>query len=305
MSSPFKIRMDTPLGRYFSAVWRLLRFDRPIGIWLLLWPTLWGLWLAADGAPPLKILMIFVTGVVLMRAAGCAINDYADRDFDPHVARTCNRPLATGELAPRHALGWATLLAAISLILVLFTNALTIAYAAVAAVLAATYPWAKRFHSFPQVHLGIAFAWAIPMGWTAIHGTHPGPDVWLLFTITIVWIVVYDTFYAMTDRDDDRKIGVKSSAIAFGEHDRLITGLLQAMFIAGLVMLGLRLEYGITWFIGVALAGLLSFHQQVLIVSRVPADCLRAFRNNHWLGLIVFSALVIDRFLADFGKSVG
>lgn len=273
---------------------RLVRLDRPVGIYLLLWPTLWALWLAADGLPPAHLIFIFVAGVVLMRSAGCAINDYADRHIDAHVARTRDRPLAIGSITPREALGVFTVLSLTAFVLVLFTNPLTIAYAVAAIALAATYPFMKRFHHFPQVHLGAAFAWAVPMAFTAVHDTHPPTFAWLLFVTTLAWTVVYDTFYGMVDREDDLKIGVKSTAIAFGELDRLITGILQVLVWVGLYLVGQHAELGGGYLAGLVVVALLMFYQQFLIAERDPADCLRAFRNNHYLGAVVMLALVAD-----------
>ncbi len=273
---------------------RLIRLDRPVGIYLLLWPTLWALWLAADGLPPAHLIFIFVAGVVLMRSAGCAINDYADRHIDAHVARTRERPLAIGSITPREALGVFAALSLAAFLLVLFTNPLTIAYAVVAVALAATYPFMKRFHHFPQVHLGAAFAWAVPMAFTAVHNAHPPTLAWLLFVTTLAWTVVYDTFYGMVDREDDLKVGVKSTAIAFGELDRLITGILQALVWIGLYLVGQHAELGSLYLAGLVIVALLMFYQQFLIAERDPADCLRAFRNNHSLGAVVMLAMVAD-----------
>ena len=273
---------------------RLIRLDRPVGIYLLLWPTLWALWLAADGLPPAHLIFIFVAGVVLMRSAGCAINDYADRHIDAHVARTRERPLAIGSITPREALGVFAALSLAAFLLVLFTNPLTIAYAVVAVALAATYPFMKRFHHFPQVHLGAAFAWAVPMAFTAVHNAHPPTLAWLLFVTTLAWTVVYDTFYGMVDREDDLKVGVKSTAIAFGELDRLITGILQVLVWVGLYLVGQHAELGSLYLAGLVIVALLMFYQQFLIAERDPADCLRAFRNNHSLGAVVMLAMVAD-----------
>ncbi|WP_019589948.1 MULTISPECIES: 4-hydroxybenzoate octaprenyltransferase [unclassified Thioalkalivibrio] len=283
----------TPRERLYEYA-RLTRLDRPVGIYLLLWPTLWALWIAADGLPPWHLLFIFVAGVTLMRTAGCAINDYADRHFDAHVTRTRDRPLAIGSITPREALAVFAALCLVAFVLVLFTNPLTIAFSVVAVLLAGTYPFSKRFHHFPQVHLGAAFAWAVPMAFTAVNNELPPPEAWLLFVITLAWATVYDTFYGMVDREDDLKIGVKSTAIAFGELDRAITGALQVMLWIGLFLLGRNLEFGGVYMAGLAVVAALMFYQQFLIAEREPADCLRAFRNNHYLGAVVMLAMIGD-----------
>ncbi|WP_019625038.1 4-hydroxybenzoate octaprenyltransferase [Thioalkalivibrio sp. ALJT] len=276
---------------------RLIRLDRPVGIYLLLWPTLWALWVAADGWPPAYLVFIFAAGVVLMRSAGCAINDYADRDFDGHVARTRDRPLAIGTITPREALGTFVALSVVAFVLVLFTNLLTILYSLVAVALAGTYPFSKRFHHFPQVHLGAAFAWAVPMAFTAVTGEHPPPVAWLLFVTVLAWTVVYDTFYGMVDREDDLKIGVKSAAIAFGELDRLITAGLQILVWYGLYLVGQHAGFGGYYTAGLVIVAILMFYQQFLIFEREPDDCLRAFKNNHYLGAVVLLAMVADHHL--------
>ncbi|WP_018869170.1 MULTISPECIES: 4-hydroxybenzoate octaprenyltransferase [unclassified Thioalkalivibrio] len=283
----------TPRERLYEYA-RLTRLDRPVGIYLLLWPTLWALWIAADGLPPWHLLFIFVAGVTLMRSAGCAINDYADRHFDAHVTRTRDRPLAIGSITPREALAVFAALCLVAFVLVLFTNPLTIAFSVVAVLLAGTYPFSKRFHHFPQVHLGAAFAWAVPMAFTAVNNELPPPEAWLLFVITLAWTTVYDTFYGMVDREDDLKIGVKSTAIAFGELDRAITGALQVMVWVGLFLLGRNLEFGGVYMAGLAVVAALMFYQQFLIADRQPVDCLRAFRNNHYLGAVVMLAMIGD-----------
>jgi 4-hydroxybenzoate polyprenyltransferase len=273
---------------------RLVRLDRPIGIYLLLWPTLWALWIAAEGVPNLLVLLVFVAGVVLMRSAGCAINDYADREVDPHVARTKTRPVAAGHITPREALGVFAVLGLSAFALVLLLNGLTIALSVVAVLLAATYPFMKRFHHLPQVHLGAAFAWAIPMAFTAVTGTLPPLVAWLLFLAAVLWTTAYDTMYAMCDREDDVKIGVKSSAILFGQHDRLIIGILQILTLALLVAVGILSERGAWYWLGLLAAALLSVYQQWLIREREPPLSLQAFLNNHWLGMAVFVGIAAD-----------
>ncbi|EIJ34930.1 4-hydroxybenzoate octaprenyltransferase [Thiothrix nivea] len=273
---------------------RLVRLDRPIGIYLLLWPTLWALWIAAQGVPDFTILFVFVVGVVLMRSAGCAINDYADRDFDPHVARTKTRPLVTGDISPKEALGVFAVLGLGAFLLEWQLNGLTIALSVVAVLLAATYPFMKRLHHLPQVHLGAAFSWAIPMAFTAVTGVMPPLSAWLLFVAALLWTTAYDTMYAMCDRDDDLKIGVKSTAILFGQHDRLIIGVLQALTLLLLAIVGLLNGLGGWYWLGLLLAAGFSVYQQWLIRHREPTPSLRAFLNNHWLGMAVFAGLALD-----------
>jgi 4-hydroxybenzoate polyprenyltransferase len=273
---------------------RLIRLDRPVGIYLLLWPTLWALWIAADGLPPLHILFIFVAGVTLMRSAGCAINDFADRHIDPHVERTRSRPLAQGSIRPWEAVAVFLLLSALAFVLVLLTNPLTIGFALVAVVLAVTYPFMKRFHSLPQVHLGTAFAWSVPMAFTAVTNEFPPPIAWLLFVTTLTWTVVYDTFYGMVDREYDLAIGVRSTAILFGEQDRLITGILQVLVWLGLYLVGQQAGFGGIYLGALVVVAMLMFYQQFLIFDREPEPCFRAFRNNHHLGLVVLIGMVAD-----------
>ncbi len=273
---------------------RLIRLDRPVGIYLLLWPTLWALWIAAEGFPPLHILLIFVAGVTLMRSAGCAINDFADRHIDPHVERTRSRPLAQGTIRPWEAVAIFLLLSALAFVLVLLTNPLTVAFALVAVVLAATYPFMKRFHSLPQVHLGAAFAWSVPMAFTAVTNEFPPPIAWLLFVTTLTWTVVYDTFYGMVDREYDLAIGVRSTAILFGEQDRLITGILQVLVWLGLYLVGQQAGFGGIYLGALVVVAMLMFYQQFLIFDREPEPCFRAFRNNHHLGLVVLIGMVAD-----------
>lgn len=284
--------MNTVASRLVAYA-QLMRLDRPIGIWLLLWPTLWGLWMAAGGPPDREVLLIFVAGVVLMRSAGCVINDFADRDIDPHVARTADRPLAAGRITPAEALVLFALLSLAALVLVLQTNALTVALSVPAALLAASYPFAKRFHHMPQAHLGAAFAWSIPMAFAAQTG-HVAPVAFALFLVAVLWIVAYDTFYAMADRAEDLEIGVKSSAILFGRHDRLITATLQMLVLAGLALIGQHLGYGPWFAAGLLVAFGLAAWQQWLIRHRAPEACFRAFLNNHAFGAVVFAGLLLE-----------
>ena len=275
----------------------LMRFDRPIGTFLVLWPTLWALWLAADGLPPLGTLIIFVLGVVLMRAAGCVINDFADRNIDGHVERTKDRPLATGEVSAREALWLFGGLCALSFVLVLLTNQLTVMLSFVAVLLAATYPFMKRYTHFPQLVLGAAFAWSVPMSFAAVQNTVPA-EAWLVYIAVVIWTVAYDTFYAMVDRDDDLKIGVKSTAIYFGSEDRLITGILQCSVLFIFVIMGSRFQLGFIYFVGVAVAAALFVYQQRLIKNRQREKCFRAFLNNNYVGMAVFAGIALHYLLA-------
>jgi 4-hydroxybenzoate polyprenyltransferase len=276
-----------------NALWRLMRFDRPIGILLLLWPTLWALWIAGEGHPSARNILIFCTGVVLMRAAGCIMNDVADRDFDPHVERTRNRPLASGELTVRQALLVFFVLMALAFGLVLMTNALTIKLAFAGAVLASTYPFFKRWTHFPQVVLGLAFGWGIPMAFAAELG-YLLPAAWLILVINVVWSVIYDTLYAMVDREDDISIGLKSTAILFGSHDLTIIRILKLLMIAMLVWLGLSLQLSWPWFAGVAVASVLFARQQYHVRNRDRDACFKAFLNNNWVGVAIWSGLLAN-----------
>ena len=271
----------------------LMRLDRPIGTYLLLWPTLWALWLAAEGVPDISTLIIFVLGVILMRAAGCVINDYADRDFDGHVERTRERPLATGRISARQALTAFAVLVGLSGMLVLLTNALTIQLAFVGVGLAALYPFCKRFTFYPQVVLGAAFSWAIPMAFAAQAGTLPMP-LWLLFIANLLWTVAYDTEYAMCDREDDLRIGIKSTAILFGDADRLIIGLLQGLTLVCLLLVGARFDLGLYYYLGLLGMTLGFAWQHWLMRERERLACLQAFLSNHWAGMLVFIGLALD-----------
>ena len=274
-----------------NALWRLMRFDRPIGILLLLWPTLWALLIAGEGSPSLKNILIFGAGVVLMRAAGCIMNDVADRDFDPHVERTRSRPLAAGELTVREALVTFFMIMLLAFGLVLMTNALTIKLAFAGAALAASYPFFKRWTHFPQVVLGLAFGWGIPMAFAAENG-FVAPVAWLILLINITWSVIYDTLYAMVDRDDDISIGLKSTAILFGRHDLLILRFLKILMIILLLVLGVKLQLTWPWFAGVAIAAGLFGWQQKLVVKRDRDGCFKAFLNNNWVGVAILAGLL-------------
>ncbi len=273
--------------------WLLVRADRPIGIFLLLWPALWALWLAGEGHPDPWVVLIFVLGTALMRSAGCAVNDYADRDFDGQVARTCQRPLATGAVSPREAIAVFVVLSLAAFGLVLFLNTLTILNSLVALFLAALYPFMKRHTHMPQLFLGMAFGWAVPMAFTALQGQIP-PLAWPLFAATVIWALIYDTMYAMVDREDDLKVGIKSTAILFGRYDRLVIGLLQLLMLALLAWVGWQAGRGVIYAVGLLIGAGLFVYQQWLIRDRVPAKCFQAFLNNHYFGMVVFFALALD-----------
>lgn len=271
----------------------LIRLNRPIGILLLLWPGLWALWIAGEGQPPWWIVLLFIAGTALMRSAGCAINDYADRDLDGHVQRTSARPLASGRVAPREALMVAAVLALAAFLLVLLLNQKTILMSFVAVTLAALYPFMKRYTHMPQLVLGMAFGWAIPMAFTAL--TNQVPVVaWVLFAATVIWALIYDTMYAMVDRSDDLKIGIKSSAILFGRHDRLIIGLLQLLMLGLLLWAGLLAGRGEWFWLGLGSAALLFLYQQWLIRERDPEACFKGFLNNNYVGMVLFAGIFLD-----------
>ncbi|MGB2148688.1 MAG: 4-hydroxybenzoate octaprenyltransferase [Cobetia amphilecti] len=268
------------------------RLDRPIGTWLLMWPTLWALWLAADGIPERTTLLIFIAGVYLMRAAGCVINDYADRHWDKHVERTRDRPLTSGRISEREALTLFGGLVAAAFVLVCFTNLTTVLLSIVAVLLAASYPFMKRFHHLPQVVLGAAFGWAIPMAFAATLEEVPTYG-WWLFAANLMWTVAYDTAYAMVDRNDDLKVGIKSTAVLFGRADKLMIGLLQLGMLAVLIGIGLHLALGIFYWLGLAAAAVTFVWQQRLIRERERAPCFQAFLNNHWTGLLIFAGIAL------------
>jgi len=275
----------------WNAYWRLMRFDKPIGILLLMWPTWWALLLAGTGRPSLKNCLIFTTGVVLMRTAGCVMNDIVDRDFDPHVERTRLRPLASGELGLSQAIGTFVLLMILAFLLVLLTNALTVKLAFVGAALASVYPFFKRFTQLPQIMLGIAFGWGIPMAFAAETMQVPWVAWWLL-GINILWSVIYDTLYAMVDREDDQTVGVKSSAILFGRFDILIIGILMGLMIISLCTLGVFLGLSWPWYSAVFIATVLFAQQLFTTRERDRDDCFKAFLNNNWVGLVIVIGLL-------------
>ena len=276
--------------------WSLSRFDRPIGILILLWPALWALWVASDGRPDLLVLIVICLGVILMRAAGCVINDYADRNFDPHVERTKQRPIAAGKVTPKEALIVFVVLCLCAFGLVLLLNIYTIMLSFIAAFLAASYPFMKRYTHLPQAYLGIAFGWAVPMSFSAQINSIP-PVAWVMYLAVVLWALVYDTIYAMVDKEDDLKIGVKSTAILFGAYDRHIMAILQIIIVGLLLAIGQMKQLGWLHYGGVLVASGFSVYQQKLIFHREKAQCFKAFLNNNWFGMAVFSGLVMDYLL--------
>jgi 4-hydroxybenzoate polyprenyltransferase len=281
------------LRRQWPQYVALTRLNRPIGIFLLLWPTWWALLIAGDGRPDAWLVVVFTLGVVLMRSAGCVINDFADRGFDGHVRRTRARPLAAGAVRPKEALALFLVLCVAAFALVLTTNLYTILLSFAGVLLAATYPFAKRYTYLPQFHLGLAFGWGIPMAFAAQTGSVP-PTAWLLLIVNVLWSVVYDTMYAMVDRDDDVRIGVKSTAILFADADRVIIGVLQVMMLATLWLVGVNEKLHPSYFGGLLIAAGLFVYHQYLIRARVPEACFKAFRHNNWVGLAICAGLLVN-----------
>lgn len=282
--------------RWRDRLWlyaRLIRLDRPIGTLLVLWPTLWALWLSSGGRPDPHVFAVFVAGAFLMRSAGCAINDYADRDFDPHVQRTRDRPLATGEVTANEALAVFSLLALAAFGLVLTLDRLTVLLAVAGLLLAVTYPFLKRITSLPQLFLGLAFAWSVPMAYAAQTGALPPASAWLLFAAVMLWTTAYDTMYAMVDRDDDVHIGVKSTAILFGRADRAVIGLLQALVLLALWVVGRMNALGLWYHLGLLSAAGYAVYQQVLIRDRERSRCFRAFLSNNGFGATIFVGIAL------------
>ena len=275
-----------------SALLELIRFDRPIGTLLLLWPTLWALWIAAGGIPDYKLLAIFTAGTFLTRSAGCIINDLADRQVDGAVNRTNNRPLVTGAVTKREAVILFVALMLLAFVLVLFTNTLTIVLSIVAVVLASTYPFMKRYTHLPQVVLGLAFSWGIPMAFAAQRNELP-PALWLLFVGNLWWIVAYDTMYAMVDRDDDIPAGIKSTAILFGSYDRAIIAVLQLLCLLSLYLAGQAFALGLYFNLSLVAAAILFGYHQYLIRNRDSGPCFRAFLHNNWVGVVIFVGIVL------------
>ena len=291
LSKSVSIALQNFLAQLHNYV-RLMRLDKPIGIWLLLWPTLWALWLAGEGHPNAGVFVIFVLGVVIMRSAGCVLNDYADRHIDPYVERTRMRPIASGAVSPMEAL---TLFVALSLIaigLATLLNRPAQMLALVGALLTIVYPFIKRVISIPQFVLGAAFGWAVPMAFAAQTGAASQLG-WLVFGSALIWATVYDTFYAMVDRDDDIKVGVKSTAILFGDADLFVIGGLQVLMLVSLLFVGQMAELGFWYYASVGLAGLLMAYHQWLARGRTRDGCFKAFLNNHYIGMIIFIGIVL------------
>jgi 4-hydroxybenzoate polyprenyltransferase len=289
--------MIASLAGRFREYALLMRLNRPIGIFLLLWPALWALLIAGEGRPPPRIVLIFIVGVILMRSAGCVINDFADREIDRFVTRTRNRPLTAGRVSTREAKLLFILLCLAAFALVLLLNTLTIMLSVVAVLLAGSYPFMKRVTHLPQVYLGAAFGWAVPMAFAAVTGGVP-PLGWLMFTATVLWATVYDTMYAMVDRDDDIVLGVKSTAILFGDADRQIIGVLQTMLLICLIMIGHQAGLGRFYYGSLVIAALLALYQQGLIRYREREGCFRAFLNNNWFGAVIFTGILLDYLFA-------
>ena len=293
--APFFHRFSRRLEEYAQ----LARFNKPVGTWLLLWPALWALWIAGEGTPRQKVLIVFVLGVVVMRAAGCVINDFADRNIDPHVRRTRDRPLAARRVSPVEALVLFVVLLAIALFLVTFLDRLTVKLAFIGAALTVSYPFVKRIFPMPQLYLGISFGgWSVPMAFAAETGKLPRV-AWVLYIAAVMWAAIYDTIYAMIDREDDLKIGVKSSAILFADMDKMIIFVMQAMMIWALVLAGQSMHFGEWYYAGLVAAGLLFLYQQWLIRDRNPAGCLRAFLNNQAVGMVIFVGILLQYIYAQ------
>lgn len=292
-STPVQAPFFYRLGRRLHEYLRLTRLDRPIGIWLLLWPTLWALWVAGNGRPDPKVLIVFVLGVIVMRSAGCIVNDFADRNVDPHVKRTRERPLAARRVSPTEALVLFVCLLGVALGLVTRLDPFTLRLACVGATLTVSYPFLKRFFALPQLYLALAFSWGVPMAFAALAGSLPRVT-WVMFVASVIWVTVYDTIYAMVDREDDLKIGVRSSAIVFADMDRLIVGVLQATMLLALVLMGRSLRFADAYFAGLALAAVFFVYQQWLIRARDPDACLRAFLNNHYVGMAIFIGIALE-----------
>lgn len=287
--APFHYRLLRRLQEYVI----LTRLNRPIGIWLLLWPTLWALWIAGDGRPSEKVLIIFVLGTVVMRSAGCIVNDFADRNFDPHVRRTRERPLAARRVGPIEALVVFAVLVAFALWLVTRLDPFTILLACIGAVLTVSYPFFKRFFPAPQFYLGLAFSWGVPMAFAAETGALPRV-CWLIFIASVVWAAIYDTLYAMVDREDDLKIGVKSTAILFADLDKLFVGAMQVVMLLALALAGRSMHFGPWYYAGLTGAAVFFAYQQWIIRNRDPAACFRAFLNNHYAGMVIFIGVVLE-----------
>ncbi len=285
-------RWDAIAAR-LDAYERLVRLDKPIGILLLLWPTLSALWLAAHGTPPWSLVLIFTMGTILMRSAGCAINDWADRRFDPHVARTASRPLATGEIPAWEALVVAAVLALLAFLLVFATNATTILLSFPAVIIAGVYPFFKRFFFLPQAFLGIAFSFGMPMAYAAVYDLVP-PIAWWLLLLNLFWVIAYDTEYAMVDRDDDLRLGLRTSAIAFGRFDVGAVMFCYLVYLTGMIAVGIWQTMGPAYYVGLAVAAICAGYHWTLIRHRTRDGCFKAFLHNHWLGFAVFTGVALD-----------
>jgi 4-hydroxybenzoate polyprenyltransferase len=279
--------------RHLADYGRLMRLNRPIGVWLLMWPMLWALWVASSGHPPGRIFVVMLLGAIVMCSAGCIINDFADRNVDPYVRRTRDRPLAARRVGPYEALLLFAALIVCALWLVTRLNALTVRMSFIGALLTVTYPFLKRFFPLPQFYLGLAFGWAVPMAFTAERGAVPRAG-WVIFFIAILWAAIYDTLYAMVDREDDLRIGVRSSAILFGDMDRSIIGAMQVMMVFALWLVGRSLGFGHWYLGGLAIAAALFGYQQWLIRDRDPASCFRAFLNNNYAGMAIFAGIILE-----------
>lgn len=288
-----KLTLNRNHWRHYA---QLMRLNKPIGTYLLLWPTLWALWIAAEGVPHWWILVVFCLGVFLMRSAGCVINDFADRDFDAHVKRTKQRPLAQDKVSSKEAITLFLLLALVALALVLTLNWLTIALSGVALLLAAGYPFMKRYTYYPQAVLGAAFSWGIPMAFAAVTGSVPGL-VWLLYVSTLLWVLAYDTLYGMVDREDDIRLGLKSTAILFGEMDLVVISVIQGMFLFGMLLVGQQLELSIYYYCGWIIAVVLIIRQMWRCRKREESECFNAFLNNNYVGMVLFLGLVFHYWL--------
>jgi 4-hydroxybenzoate polyprenyltransferase len=290
---PEAARRTPTLVERLDAYERLMRLDKPIGTLLLLWPTLSALWLAAHGAPRRSLVLIFAVGTLVMRSAGCAMNDWADREYDAHVARTAQRPLAAGIIAPWEALAVAGVGAFLAFLLVLFTNRATMLWSIAALAIAVVYPFVKRFFALPQAFLGIAFSFGIPMAYAAVQSRVP-PIAWALLVVNLFWVVAYDTEYAMVDRADDAKIGIRTSALTFGRADVFATAACYAIYVVGMAWIGRMNALGAIYYAGLAIALLIAIHHVRIVRSREPAACFRAFLGNHWLGMAVFLGVALD-----------
>lgn len=298
--NPARARSAPGIATQLKNYVQLMRLDRPIGIWLLLWPTLWALWLAGEGRPDGGIFLVFVFGVIVMRSAGCVLNDFADRNIDPHVDRTRQRPLASGAVLPMEALTLFVALALIAVGLAAMLNRPAQLLAVVAAGLTVVYPFIKRFLSIPQFVLGAAFGWAVPMAFAAQTGEAP-QLAWLVFGTALIWAVIYDTFYAMCDREDDLAIGVKSTAILFGEADLFVIAGLQVLMLLALLLTGEMASLGGWYYASVAVAAVFMAYHQWLARERTPEGCFRAFRHNHYIGMAIFVGIVLDYTFAPSG----